>query len=291
MEENFNRRLEDIGNVIALEHINLCVPDQRLATLFYISGLGLTRDPYLVTSVANMWVNIGRNQFHLPTRDPLVIRGTIGLVIPERRKLLDRLRSIEGQLKDTKFSFKADKSFVSATCPWGNRFRIYSPGKRFGRMALGIAYIEFNVPKNSAKGIAQFYQEIISAPSETVNFRGVVARVQVGEGQKLIFREIDRKIPAFDGHHIQIYIANFSTPHEKLNARGLITEESSQYQYRFENIIDLDTGNVLYKLNHEVRSLTHPLFARPLVNRNPNQTNNSYSPANEDRSWSMALPT
>ena len=102
MKENFNRRREDIGNVIALEHINLCVPDQQLATLFYISGLGLTRDPYLVTSVANMWVNIGRNQFHLPTRDPLVIRGTIGLVIPERRKLLDRLRSIEGQLKDTK---------------------------------------------------------------------------------------------------------------------------------------------------------------------------------------------
>ena len=161
MEENFNRRLEDIGNVIALEHINLCVPDQRLATLFYISGLGLTRDPYLVTSVANMWVNIGRNQFHLPTRDPLVIRGTIGLVIPERRKLLDRLRSIEGQLKDTKFSFKSDKIL----CPLPARGETvfgYTHRETVRQNGLGIAYIEFDVPKNSAKGIAQFYQEHFS---------------------------------------------------------------------------------------------------------------------------------
>ena len=40
----YNRRREDIGNVISLEHVNVCIPDQRLATLFYISGLGLTRD-------------------------------------------------------------------------------------------------------------------------------------------------------------------------------------------------------------------------------------------------------
>ena len=31
------------------------------------TGLGLTRDPYLMTSVTNMWVNVGRSQFHLPT--------------------------------------------------------------------------------------------------------------------------------------------------------------------------------------------------------------------------------
>ena len=95
-------------------------------------------------------------------------------------------------------------------------FGFTHPGKQFDRMALGIAYIEFDVPKHSAKGIAQFYQEIISAPSETRNFQGMVAEVQVGEGQKLIFREMDRKIPAFDGHHIQIYIANFSTPMKSL---------------------------------------------------------------------------
>ena len=68
MKENFNRRREDIGNVIVLEHINLCVPDHQLATLFYISGLGLTRD--LSCYKRGKICNIGRNQFHPPTRDP-----------------------------------------------------------------------------------------------------------------------------------------------------------------------------------------------------------------------------
>jgi hypothetical protein len=33
---------------------------------------------------------------------------------------------------------------------------------------------------------------------------------------------------------------------------------------------------VLFTIEHEVRSLTHPLYARPLVNRNPAQSNNDY---------------
>ena len=41
-EENFNRRREDIGNVIALEHINLCVPDQQLATLLHFGTRSYT---------------------------------------------------------------------------------------------------------------------------------------------------------------------------------------------------------------------------------------------------------
>ena len=35
---------EDVGNIVLLEHVNLQVPDQSLASLFYIVGLGLTRD-------------------------------------------------------------------------------------------------------------------------------------------------------------------------------------------------------------------------------------------------------
>ena len=35
-------------------------------------------------------------------------------------------------------------------------------------------------------------------------------------------------------------------------------------------------GKVLYTVEHEVRSLTNPLYARPLINRNPDQSNNSY---------------
>ena len=64
----YERRQADVGNIIALEHVNLAVPDQQLATAFYIAGLGFTRDPYMFTGLENMWVNIGRSQCHLPSR-------------------------------------------------------------------------------------------------------------------------------------------------------------------------------------------------------------------------------
>ena len=68
--KQYDRSAEDLGNIVGLEHVNLQVEDQGLTTLFYISGLGLTRDPYLMTSIDNMWVNVGHSQFHLITGKP-----------------------------------------------------------------------------------------------------------------------------------------------------------------------------------------------------------------------------
>ena len=82
MKNTYDRSEEDLANVVGLEHMNVTVPDQRLATLFYIVGMGFTRDPYLVTGVVNMWVNIGKSQFHLPTGDPQVLRGETGILTP-----------------------------------------------------------------------------------------------------------------------------------------------------------------------------------------------------------------
>ncbi len=67
MQQPFDRAREDLGNSIHLEHVNVRVPDQRLATLFYVAGfyvagLGLARDPYLLASDTNMWVNVGRSR-------------------------------------------------------------------------------------------------------------------------------------------------------------------------------------------------------------------------------------
>ena len=63
---------EDVGNIISLEHVNVQIADQALATLFYVVGLGGTRDPYLNVGLNNMWVNLGEQQFHLPTRSSMV---------------------------------------------------------------------------------------------------------------------------------------------------------------------------------------------------------------------------
>ena len=83
MAKHYDRAAEDLGNITMLEHVNLQIPDQAQGTLFYITGLGLTRDPYMNTGLANMWINVGKSQFHLPTGDPWVLRGAIALVTPD----------------------------------------------------------------------------------------------------------------------------------------------------------------------------------------------------------------
>src|ERR1700722_13731139 len=121
MGNEYDRSTEDFGNVVALEHVNVCVPDQRIATIFYVTGLGLTRDPYLMTGINNMWVNVGRSQFHMPTGKPQVLRGHVGIVLPDREALLERLAAVAPMLEGTRFGFSAQEDFVEATCPWGNR--------------------------------------------------------------------------------------------------------------------------------------------------------------------------
>ena len=106
MQQKFDRAAEDLGNSIHFEHVNVQVPDQRLASLFYVAGLGLTRDPYLMVSDSNMWVNVGRSQFHLPSGEAQVLRGHTGIVISGREALLGRLASVARKLDGTAFTFK-----------------------------------------------------------------------------------------------------------------------------------------------------------------------------------------
>lgn len=287
MQQVFDRAAEDLGNALHLEHVNVTVPDQRLASLFYVAGLGLTRDPYLMVSDDNMWVNVGRSQFHLPTGPAQRLRGHTGIVITGREALLQRLAAVREALEGTRFGFVEQNDFVEAVCPWGNRVRCHEPdAARFGRITLGIPYVEFEVPPGTARGIAAFYRYMIEAPADVVD-DGTVARVSVGQSQHLVFRESDGPLPDFDNHHVQIYVANFSGPHRRLSARKLVCREDNRYQYRFRDIIDLDTGRHLFTIEHEVRSVTHPNFLRPLVNRNPVQTARTYSPGHDQWIWAM----
>jgi hypothetical protein len=288
MQKNFDRAAENLGNSIHLEHVNVQVPDQRLAQLFYAVGLGLTRDPYLMVSDTNMWINVGRSQFHLPTGPAQVVRGHTGLVIQGRDALLNRLSGVSKKLSGTKFGFSEHNDYVEAICPWGNRVRCHEPdAARFGRISLGIPYVEFDVPVGTAKRIADFYPAIMGTPAQVQNGDGTLTRVQMGKNQYMQFRETDRPQPEFDGHHVQMYIANFSGPYEKLKARGLISIEDNQYQYRFQDIVDLDSGKLLFTVEHEVRSATHPMYLRPLVNRNPATTNQNYANGYDAWLWAM----
>jgi hypothetical protein len=278
----FDRAVEDLGNIVSMEHVNTRVPDQGLATSFYVTALGLTRDPYLVTGIANMWINVGRSQFHLPTGAAQVLRGHSGVVIPDRAALLQRLEEAKSALASTAYGFTEHNDYVEVTCPWGNLFRCYEPSKAFKGLRLGVPYVEVNVPTGTADGIARFYRDIMGTAATAA--KGV-AKASVGDRQELIFRETADAQPDYDGHHIAVYLADFSGPYKKLLAKGQISEESDQHQYRFLDIIDPDSGEALFRLEHEVRSMKHPLYARPLVNRNPAQSNRIYTPGHENTAW------
>ena len=136
-ETVYDRGVEDLGNIVALEHVNITVPSQEMATQFYINGLGLTRDPYMMTGPANMWVNVGRSQFHLPTGKAQVLRGHAGVVLPNREAVVRRLERLRKPLEGTQFGFRELDGYIEATCPWGNRIRCFQPNERFGRISAG----------------------------------------------------------------------------------------------------------------------------------------------------------
>jgi catechol 2,3-dioxygenase-like lactoylglutathione lyase family enzyme len=277
MNKTYDRRTQDVGNIVALEHVNVKIPDQVTATAFYVQGLGFTRDPYVMIGVENMWINLGQEQFHLPTGDPQVLRGHVGMVVPDLEALKARLEAVRPKLDKTKFDFSVEDKYVRITCPWGNSFRCYAAGPEWGTVTLGMAYVEFPVKPGHADGIKRFYEQWIGAPASVVpDNAGTAAHVKIGSRQELIFRETKGKIPDYDGHHLAVYIVNFSGPHAHLKENGLVTEESSDIQYRFQDIVDPETKKVLFTIEHEVRCLPHPMFLRPLVNRNASQRQATY---------------
>jgi catechol-2,3-dioxygenase len=261
----YDRRHEDVGNIVQLEHVNVTVPDQGLAALFYVTGLGFTRDPYIDFGNRNMWINLGQQQFHLPLADAQVFRGHVDVAMPDLDGLQQRLERIAKPLAGTRFAFERRDDAVHVTCPWGNDIRAHGPDA-FPRMALGMPRVTVRVAPGTTDGIARFYRDIIGCPAAVV---AAGVDVRVGHNQTLRFEETGDELAAYDGHHIAVYVVDFSGPHGRLLERGLITEESDAVQYRFQAIVDPDSGALLAELEHEVRALGHPMYRRPLVNRNP----------------------
>ena len=279
----YDRATQDVGNLVLLEHFNCVIDDQRLAILFYIVGLGATRDPYIFPGLENIWLNFGRTQVHMPSRavPPRAerLRGTAGFVVPSLEDLRRRLDYAGKEMKrvvpevPNRFSFLVKPDCIEATDPWGTRVRCHAPSPEFGATDLGLVYVDFDVPPGTAEGIARFYTEVMKSPAHAAGGR---ATVPVGKHQKLMFTETAAPLPEYDGHHIQVYIADFSSPYRWLKERELITLETDESEWRFQWIVDPRDGRRLFQIEHEVRSLKHRLYARPLVNRNHGVTNMNY---------------
>jgi hypothetical protein len=132
----------------------------------------------------------------------------------------------------------------------------------------------------------RFYEAVFQAPIDVdEDSAGTFGRVKIGRQQSLRFRESDRPLAQYDGHHVAVYVANFSGPYGFLESRGLISEDVRNHQFRFKNVIDPKDGTPQFTLEHEVRSLRHPMYHRPFVNRDPTQSQRSYR-----RGWDAFVP-
>ncbi len=150
MDNPYDRAAENLGNIPGS---STSTSRSRPGSGERILPDGAWADTRPLPGTNNMWVVVGRtSQFHMLSGEALVLRGVVGVVIPDRTALLARLESVKVRLKGTKFSYKATNDYVEATCPWGNRFHLYTPdSERFGPINLGILYVEFDVPTGSER--------------------------------------------------------------------------------------------------------------------------------------------
>jgi len=292
----FDWKSQSVGNIVLMEHINIDITDQSIASIFYLEGLGLTRDPYKRIGTDTMWVNVGYQQFHLiSSAAPQIVGGTIGIVVPDLGALKTGLSSVQQKLKHTKFawhesdtskdgieyipSHNAPQPVLCVTGPWGNKFKIYNNTTLQMNGNLGIIYIELSCAPSTAKTIFEFYRSHLGAIGN-LEKDASVARIVVGPWQQLIYRETPQPDP-YDGWHVAIYISNFGATYNKFANENLLlhkhnfmdtcktVEEAYSYQqFRLQDIPHPTNNNkVIYQLQHEVRSMYHFSFKRPLVNR------------------------
>lgn len=285
----------DLGSIVNFEHVNIGVPEQGIYSIFFFEGLGFTRDPYMQVGSRNMWCNIGLQQIHLPLRpQEHLVCGTVGMVVPSLTPLIASLERVRERLKDTLFSFDvADcisheympsvSKYLTVITPGGNKFSIFENNPTIDyRGGLGIPYVEIFCHRDTAEKIAAFYKHYFGAHyAMEIHGNATIAKIFVGPNQVFIFKESDaEKVIPYSGYHVCIYVTDFSTIFKRFQNDNLlyagegtvsdIEEALRVRQFRTLRIVDPKQEGVktdLFLLEHEVRSMYHPMYMRPLVNR------------------------
>lgn len=152
----------------------------------------------------------------------------------------------------------------------------------------GIEYVEFKCPRGTAEKIALFYDSVLDATTsvfeDTSSKVAVIAFGNVNAqglaDQSLLFRETDQEIPPYDGHHVAMYVgesvADFEQAFKNADLAGVVwvnprfsdkanTLQGAKnwQQFRFKDIVDMDTGEKIFELEHEMRSLGHDSWLGP----------------------------
>ena len=260
----------ELGSIVFFEHVNLRVPDHRLATLFFVEGLGLTRDPFRMVGTRNMWVNVGEQQFHLPLGEPSPLPGEVGVLVPDLDDVERRLRALEPSLAGTAFAVQPAGETLRVATPWGHAMRLHARRDALVRAAHALDSVTFRVAPGTAAGIGAFYRDVLECPVDDGAGTGAPGvRVAVGPFQHFRFEE-HPEAPAGPGaNHVAVYVTRYRHLYARLAELGSVFEPDRREQFRFRDIVDPVTRRALFAFEHEVRSLHHPDYRRPLVNRVP----------------------
>ena len=150
-------------------------------------------------------------------------------------------------------------------------------------LGLGLRDVEFVVPRRPRGGgaataarVCAFYEAYFGARA-TVADGGARCAVAVGLHQALVFRDAvgSEEVGEYDGHHIAVYVNGFAAAYERLARAGLVWDNPrfphltypnlsaalGHAEFRVRTIADPETGEALYELEHEVRSLEHATFS------------------------------
>ena len=178
-------------------------------------------------------------------------------------------------------------SYVEFNCPPGSTAKIAA----FYERVFGAITSVFPAPATDENASATSNSETNgdgtteADASSTNGSIGAVALIAFGDISKagraeqyLLFRESSiESIPPYDGHHIALYVGDTHNEFEEVFGQALDTGvvwvntrfrddvmdlEGARHhnQFRFKNLIDIETGELLMELEHEVRSVRHTAF-------------------------------
>lgn len=175
---------------------------------------------------------------------------------------------------------------------FGSRASLYG---REESECRGIDSVNFYCPKGTASKIAKFYEYIFRATTKvckmgeeeldmaTIGFGTIYDDDGSSESkwadQVVNFLETENELAEYDGHHIALYVDGNKSkegPNEYedsfnralkskviwINPRfadrtDTLEKAREECQYRFKDILDVETGEVVLELEHEVRSMHH----------------------------------
>jgi hypothetical protein len=221
-----------------------------------------------------MGVNVGMEQFHLPRRgtETPPFNGEVGVVVPRIDVIRVRLERLErlGRFKGTRYSFEVGERQALIRAPDGYLLRLHEAGTIEFQRPLGIAYVEVAVPPGVSAAIGRFYGGLFRAPVDDEPVGGVPA-VTVSVGPFQSWRFVERDLPNHDtgSMHVSFYTTNYSEIRRRLIDAGVTNGGSRDHVYFFNRVFDPETGDPVFTINNEVRSLYHPDFRRSLANRWP----------------------